>query len=150
MNKYNGIEYNTVESRVQEYVCVPMCAAGLSPELRTLDDIRRIDRFREPPAFGAMCDLLWADPLEDYGNEKSSEHFTHNTVRGCSYFFRCAERPGRLRPRKRVRPLPHPPIHPFPAVAGRPACLLHSRLYSYSYKALASPLHPVANVQFRE
>jgi serine/threonine-protein phosphatase 2B catalytic subunit len=35
-----------------------------------------------------MCDLLWSDPLEDYGNEKTNEHFSHNTVRGCSYFYR--------------------------------------------------------------
>ncbi|KAJ6634554.1 hypothetical protein lerEdw1_013966 [Lerista edwardsae] len=34
-----------------------------------------------------MCDLLWSDPSEDYGNEKTLEHFTHNTVRGCSYFY---------------------------------------------------------------
>jgi serine/threonine-protein phosphatase 2B catalytic subunit len=35
-----------------------------------------------------MCDLLWADPLEDFGNEKSNEFFIHNHVRGCSFFFR--------------------------------------------------------------
>lgn len=34
-----------------------------------------------------MCDLLWSDPSEDFGNEKSQEHFSHNTVRGCSYFY---------------------------------------------------------------
>jgi serine/threonine-protein phosphatase 2B catalytic subunit len=35
-----------------------------------------------------MCDILWADPLEDFGNEKNpSENFIHNHVRGCSYFF---------------------------------------------------------------
>lgn len=35
-----------------------------------------------------MCDLLWSDPLEDFGSEKSStEHFSHNSVRGCSYFY---------------------------------------------------------------
>ena len=28
----------------------------------TLDDIRKIDRRREPPIEGLMCDLLWADP----------------------------------------------------------------------------------------
>ena len=28
----------------------------------TQDDIRRIDRFREPPDEGLMCELLWSDP----------------------------------------------------------------------------------------
>ncbi|XP_060003618.1 protein phosphatase 3 catalytic subunit alpha isoform X3 [Lagenorhynchus albirostris] len=46
-----------------------------------------LDRFKEPPAYGPMCDILWSDPLEDFGNEKTQEHFTHNTVRGCSYFY---------------------------------------------------------------
>lgn len=34
-----------------------------------------------------MCDILWADPLEEFGQEKTSDFFTHNHVRGCSYFF---------------------------------------------------------------
>jgi serine/threonine-protein phosphatase 2B catalytic subunit len=34
-----------------------------------------------------MCDILWSDPLEDFGNEKSNEFFVHNHVRGCSYFY---------------------------------------------------------------
>lgn len=48
----------------------------------------QIDRFREPPAFGPMCDILWSDPIEEFGNEMSGEHFSNNTVRGCSYFYR--------------------------------------------------------------
>ncbi|XP_076130389.1 serine/threonine-protein phosphatase 2B catalytic subunit alpha isoform isoform X5 [Alosa pseudoharengus] len=68
----------------QQFLCVH---GGLSPEIHTLDDIKKLDRFKEPPAFGPMCDLLWADPLEDFGNEKTQEYFSHNTVRGCSYFY---------------------------------------------------------------
>ncbi|XP_051496864.1 serine/threonine-protein phosphatase 2B catalytic subunit gamma isoform isoform X1 [Apus apus] len=68
----------------QQFLCVH---GGLSPEITCLDDIRKLDRFKEPPAFGPMCDLLWSDPSEDYGNEKTLEHFSHNTVRGCSYFY---------------------------------------------------------------
>ncbi|XP_065176685.1 protein phosphatase 3 catalytic subunit alpha-like [Sycon ciliatum] len=68
----------------QQFLCVH---GGLSPEIHSLEDINQIDRFREPPAFGPMCDLLWADPCEDFGNEKNTDHYMHNSVRGCSYFF---------------------------------------------------------------
>uniref|UniRef100_A0A8C5JWZ0 Serine/threonine-protein phosphatase n=1 Tax=Jaculus jaculus TaxID=51337 RepID=A0A8C5JWZ0_JACJA len=68
----------------QQFLCVH---GGMSPEITSLDDIRKLDRFTEPPAFGPVCDLLWSDPSEDYGNEKHLEHYTHNSVRGCSYFF---------------------------------------------------------------
>lgn len=36
-----------------------------------------------------MCDILWSDPVEDFGQEKTSDSFVHNHVRGCSYFFTC-------------------------------------------------------------
>lgn len=68
----------------KQFLCIH---GGLSPELNTLDDLRNINRFREPPTHGLMCDLLWADPLEEFGQEKTNECFIHNHVRGCSYFF---------------------------------------------------------------
>ncbi|KZT07947.1 serine/threonine protein phosphatase 2B [Laetiporus sulphureus 93-53] len=68
----------------KQFFCIH---GGLSPELQTLDDIRNIDRFREPPTQGLMCDILWSDPVEDFGQEKTNDGFVHNHVRGCSYFF---------------------------------------------------------------
>jgi serine/threonine-protein phosphatase 2B catalytic subunit len=68
----------------KQFLCIH---GGLSPELVTLDDIRAIDRFCEPPTRGLMCDILWADPVEDFGQEKTTDSFLHNHVRGCSYFF---------------------------------------------------------------
>src|SRR5271154_803482 len=35
-----------------------------------------------------MCDILWSDPLEEFGSERNNDLFIHNHVRGCSYFFR--------------------------------------------------------------
>ncbi|KAF1813915.1 Metallo-dependent phosphatase [Eremomyces bilateralis CBS 781.70] len=68
----------------KQFLCIH---GGLSPELHTLEDLKSIDRFREPPTQGLMCDILWADPLEEFGQEKTAEFFIHNHVRGCSYFF---------------------------------------------------------------
>ncbi|THG98897.1 hypothetical protein EW026_g3375 [Hermanssonia centrifuga] len=85
------------DATMQSFCALPLAAVmnkqffcihgGLSPELHTLDDIRNIDRFREPPTQGLMCDILWSDPVEDFGQEKTNDSFVHNHVRGCSYFF---------------------------------------------------------------
>lgn len=40
---------------------------GLSPQLATIDEIRKIDRIQEVPHEGAMCDLLWSDPDDRAG-----------------------------------------------------------------------------------
>ena len=40
---------------------------GLSPDIETIDEIRKIDRRRDVPSSGAMCDLLWSDPEERLG-----------------------------------------------------------------------------------
>jgi len=36
--------------------------AGISPDLKTLDDIRLINRNMEIPHEGGFCDLMWSDP----------------------------------------------------------------------------------------
>ena len=41
-----------------DYLCMH---GGISPELKTVDDINKIDRFIEPPLSGFLCDLLWSD-----------------------------------------------------------------------------------------
>lgn len=35
---------------------------GLSPELKSLEQIKRIPRPTDVPDTGLLCDLLWADP----------------------------------------------------------------------------------------
>ncbi|KAJ1889144.1 3',5'-cyclic-nucleotide phosphodiesterase (PDEase) (3':5'-CNP), partial [Kickxella alabastrina] len=94
VHKYSEHVY---EAAVESFCALPLGAVvnkqflcihgGLSPELHTLDDLRTLDRFREPPTHGLMCDLLWADPVEDFGHEKNKSYFVHNYARGCSYFF---------------------------------------------------------------
>ncbi|KAH8690514.1 calcineurin catalytic subunit CnaA [Talaromyces proteolyticus] len=93
-HKYSERVYNAC---MDSFCALPLAAVinkqffcvhgGLSPELHTLEDIKTIDRFIEPPSHGLMCDLLWADPLEEFGQEKTGEYFIHNHIRGCSYFF---------------------------------------------------------------
>ncbi|KAI0302800.1 serine/threonine-protein phosphatase 2B catalytic subunit [Multifurca ochricompacta] len=93
-HKYSERVY---EACIESFCALPLAAimnkqflcihGGLSPELHTIDDIRKLDRFREPPTSGLMCDILWSDPIEDFGQEKSLDNFVHNHVRGCSYFY---------------------------------------------------------------
>eukprot|EP01063_Lacrimia_lanifica_P029726 TRINITY_DN458_c0_g2_i1.p1 TRINITY_DN458_c0_g2~~TRINITY_DN458_c0_g2_i1.p1 ORF type:complete len:476 (+),score=174.20 TRINITY_DN458_c0_g2_i1:158-1585(+) len=67
------------------FLCVH---GGLSPEIKTVDEINSISRFRDPPPSGPMCDLLWADPMDDDEEEQNSELlYEHNDLRGCSYTF---------------------------------------------------------------
>lgn len=90
-----------------QYFCVH---GGISPELLNVQDVNKINRFRETPSRGLMCDLLWADPTETYDEDGDREEkkeklssddgkrdplslkrnrklFVPNSVRGCSYAF---------------------------------------------------------------
>lgn len=45
-----------------KFLCIH---GGISTELKSLDDIKKIDRFREIPKAGLFCDLMWADPIDN-------------------------------------------------------------------------------------
>ncbi|CAK83580.1 unnamed protein product (macronuclear) [Paramecium tetraurelia] len=59
---------------------------GISPDLKTLEDIKKIDRYHEPPRSGLFCDILWSDPVDnDQGSLENG--WKGNEIRGCSWFF---------------------------------------------------------------
>ncbi|KAG1679489.1 hypothetical protein FOA52_011088 [Chlamydomonas sp. UWO 241] len=70
--------------------CLPVCAlidekilcmhGGLSPELKSLEQIKRIARPTDVPDAGLLCDLLWADPDKDIQGWGEND-------RGVSYTF---------------------------------------------------------------
>ena len=41
---------------------IPTCTSGLSPDLQSMEQIRRIMRPTDVPDQGLLCDLLWSDP----------------------------------------------------------------------------------------
>lgn len=82
MNSFDTLPLTALINK--KFFCVH---GGLSPELKTLDDILALDRFQEPPSRGLMCDLLWSDPLEDYDKSTTRSNFLNNDARGCSYFY---------------------------------------------------------------
>ncbi|MCJ1473287.1 hypothetical protein MMC13_001938 [Lambiella insularis] len=70
MQKYGNASVWKAASQVFDFLPLAACVdgrvlcvhGGLSPEIRTLDQIRVIARAQEIPHEGAFCDLVWSDP----------------------------------------------------------------------------------------
>lgn len=65
-----------------DYLCMH---GGISPHLNDYGEINDINRFLEPPLSGLLCDLLWADPVDD--NQAMKINFADNKERECSVRF---------------------------------------------------------------
>lgn len=86
LRKYDN---NTYKLFLDAFMNLPLAAVidgkvfcvhgGLSPELRKLEDIDKLDRFQEPPETGLFSDLLWSDPDHVDGFKGSQ--------RGAGYIF---------------------------------------------------------------
>jgi serine/threonine-protein phosphatase 2B catalytic subunit len=59
---------------------------GISPEFKSILELNRLDRFKEPPQLGALCDVLWADPVDNDSGLQQLD-WMPNGSRGCSYYF---------------------------------------------------------------
>ncbi|EIW75684.1 Metallo-dependent phosphatase [Coniophora puteana RWD-64-598 SS2] len=100
LHKYSSAVYDAC---ITSFQALPLAAlvdkrffcvhGGISPHLLTLQDLHTLNRFDEPGSSGLLCDLLWSDPIADFGYEHEPSatgkptHFQHNNVRGCSYFY---------------------------------------------------------------
>uniref|UniRef100_A0A0R3S0D3 Serine/threonine-protein phosphatase n=1 Tax=Elaeophora elaphi TaxID=1147741 RepID=A0A0R3S0D3_9BILA len=74
------------------FACLPLAAiihnkilcihGGIGPELKCLNDIRKIKRpILDPTESSLACSLLWSDPMLDL------KGFIKNSIRGAGYFF---------------------------------------------------------------
>ncbi|CAM9729503.1 unnamed protein product [Chrysoparadoxa australica] len=97
---------------VKLFEMMPLCAlvtnkhgryfcthGGISPDIKELSQIEQINRVAEPEMAGPLCDLLWADPVDDptVSNVRDltaeglegllDTAFQANNLRGCSVSF---------------------------------------------------------------
>ena len=96
-DKYPLIVVDVYEACMKAFDALPLAClvdhkflavhGGLSPQIKTLDDIKAIDRFREPPLSGPMCDLLWSDPSRKFVEDDPDYDFMPNNRRWISYFY---------------------------------------------------------------
>ncbi|SBT34126.1 serine/threonine protein phosphatase 4, putative (PPP4) [Plasmodium ovale wallikeri] len=56
------------------YFCIH---GGLSPSFSKIDELKEIFRFNEIPRSGSLCDIMWSDPCDKYGWDKSPRGAGH-------------------------------------------------------------------------
>ena len=59
---------------------------GISPDLKRIEDLNLIKRFKEPPKNGLICDILCNDHI-DKNEETKNIFILPNKMRNCSYIF---------------------------------------------------------------
>lgn len=92
--KHNSDIYNRITN---SFNCLPLAAVvskkvfcvhgGISPHLKYIEQINSIDRFKEIPYDGLMCDLMWADPATNYNIEKKYFEFNHKRRVSVVYYY---------------------------------------------------------------
>jgi len=89
-----GNDSKIVFNKINEVLCVlPICAiinekifcvhGGISPHLKTLEDIKNINRIGKIPDNGLMCDMMWSDPsntVNKWGINNRGISCTYNTL----------------------------------------------------------------------
>jgi serine/threonine-protein phosphatase 2B catalytic subunit len=76
--------------------CLPICAliddrflcmhGGISPDLKSVNDIAKLNRFQELSSEGPLCDLMWSDPHRQF-NDRQTPPWIFNNTPNCSFFF---------------------------------------------------------------
>jgi serine/threonine-protein phosphatase PP1 catalytic subunit len=89
-----GDDARIVFNKINEVFCIlPLCAiinkkifcvhGGISPHLKTLDDIKSINRIGKIPDSGLVCDLMWSDPSvsqHKWGTNNRGISCTYNNI----------------------------------------------------------------------
>ena len=86
-----GNDSKLVFNKINEVLCVlPLCAiinkkifcvhGGISPHLKTLEDINKINRYGKIPDSGLLCDMMWSDP-----SQSGDEWGPNNRGISCTY-----------------------------------------------------------------
>ena len=92
-----GNEGKNVFNKINEVLCIlPLCAiinekifcvhGGISPHLKKVEDINKINRFTKIPDGGLLCDLMWSDP-----NNSTDVWGTNSRGISCTYNVRAVE-----------------------------------------------------------